>query len=397
MLANARDRFFWPGLDAAVQQLRLQCRKCNEIAPSQSAEPLIITPPPEYPFQHAVVDLCHLEGHSFMVYADRYSGWVEVERLPSTTLINCRKVFLRWFATYGVPEEISSDGGPPFNAAGYDEFCKNWGIRKRLSSAHYPQSNGRAEAAVKSAKRILTGNINPVSGALDTDSAARALMAHRNTPAQDTGVSPSVLLFGRPLRDHLPRSTRELRPEWGMISKSREHALAKRVCVKASGENRTEHKPLVMGDDVQIQNQYGNRPNRWYNTGVVAEVLPDRQYRVVVDGSRRLTLRNRKFLKKIHPIHRKSQDVPLERERPDSVGSDEPRADNDVPHREPPEQVGGGESNVSDQVEPTNDDTSRSDDTTPTVPTPEPGLRRSSRVRKQRSVFSAKMTGKYHE
>ena len=26
MLANARDRFFWPGLDAAIQQLRLQCR-----------------------------------------------------------------------------------------------------------------------------------------------------------------------------------------------------------------------------------------------------------------------------------------------------------------------------------------------------------------------------------
>ena len=62
------------------------------------------------------------------------------------------------------------------------------------------QSNGRAEATVKSIKRILIGNINPSTGALDTDSAARAIMIQRNTPAQDTGFTPSVMLFGKPLK-----------------------------------------------------------------------------------------------------------------------------------------------------------------------------------------------------
>ena len=46
-------------------------------------------------------------------------------------------------------------------------------------------------------KRILTTNISP-SG-LDTDAASKALLLHRNTPAQDMGVSPAELLFGRPL------------------------------------------------------------------------------------------------------------------------------------------------------------------------------------------------------
>ena len=57
MLANARERFFWPGLDAAVRQIRLQCRQCNEQAPSQRAEPTITSPPPEVPFQQTVTDL----------------------------------------------------------------------------------------------------------------------------------------------------------------------------------------------------------------------------------------------------------------------------------------------------------------------------------------------------
>ena len=44
MLANARSHFFWPGLDAAVRQLRAQCKQCNEQAPSQQSEPMIFTP-----------------------------------------------------------------------------------------------------------------------------------------------------------------------------------------------------------------------------------------------------------------------------------------------------------------------------------------------------------------
>ena len=33
MLENARDQFFWPGLDSAIHQLRLQCQQCIESAP----------------------------------------------------------------------------------------------------------------------------------------------------------------------------------------------------------------------------------------------------------------------------------------------------------------------------------------------------------------------------
>ena len=47
----------------------------------------------------------------FLAYADRFSGWLEVDKLCSGSFRDVRKSFLRWFGTYGVPEEIASDGG----------------------------------------------------------------------------------------------------------------------------------------------------------------------------------------------------------------------------------------------------------------------------------------------
>ena len=93
---------------------------------------------------------------------------------------------------------------------------------------------------------------------------------------------------------------------------ARETALAKRH-LRDTSETRRELKSLVVGDSVQIQNQKGNRPKKWHNTGIIAEGLPNRQYRVITDGSRRPTLRNRRFLQWIDPVCRKlvNHDTPI--------------------------------------------------------------------------------------
>ena len=301
MLANARQRFFWPGLDASIRATRKQCRQCNKNAPSQQAEPTVPSPEPEYPFQLVVTDLFSLQGHTFLVYADRYTGWVEVFRAKSTSFAGIKKAFLAWFAAYGVPEEISSDGGPPFNGSEFALFLDRWHIRPRKSSAYYPQSNGRAEAAVKTAKRILEGNISPTTGQLDTDNACQAFLNHRNTPNQETGIAPSVALYGHTLRDHLP-SHAPIRREWQEIADAREVAHAKRhTRPQKEGKQLTA---LNVGDTIQLQNQRGNNPKKWHATGTIISVLPHRQYEVMVDGSRRITLRNRRFIRKIDPVCR---------------------------------------------------------------------------------------------
>ena len=81
----------------------------------------------------------------------------------------------RVFQTFGVPEEISSDGGPKFVSNEAKEFYIRWGVDHRLSSAYFPQSNGRAEVAVKLTKRLLEENVG-INGNLNTDKGVYALL-----------------------------------------------------------------------------------------------------------------------------------------------------------------------------------------------------------------------------
>ena len=128
-------------------------------------------------------------------------------------------------------------------------------------------------------------------------------MEFRNTPCRDLGVSPSNILFGRNLKDHLPSTTENLkvRKEWRFDREMREQALAVKFAeMERSLSEGTRNLPsLDIGDMVQIQNQRGNAPRRWNKSGKIVEKLGFDQYLVKVDGSGRLTRRNRRFLKKI--------------------------------------------------------------------------------------------------
>ena len=59
--------------------------------------------------------------------------------------------------------------------------------------------------------------------------------------------------------------------------------------------------PLSLGDKVFLQNQRGSHPKKWDKSGTVVELGNYDQYWVNVDGSGRLTLRNRRFLRKFVP------------------------------------------------------------------------------------------------
>ena len=159
--------------------------------------------------------------------------------------------------------------GPPFNGWEWKKFLAQWGVRIRQSSANYPQSNGRAELAVKSCKRMLRSNTDS-NGNLDTARVTKALLQYRNTPILGLGMSPAYMLFGRPLRDALPSrpntSALEGRPGslWSEIRQRREIASARKNVKSAEFYNKHKHPlpPLIVGDTVSIQNKSGSHPLR---------------------------------------------------------------------------------------------------------------------------------------
>ena len=266
----------------------------------QVPEPLIPTDVPEYPFQSVVTDLFELDGHYYLAYADRLTSFPELAHFPSAPssshLISIiREFFQRW----GVAEEISLDGGPNLVSTEMTSWLQKWGVKIRQSSAYYPQSNGRAEAAVKSLKRLLKGNTGR-KGTINTDEVASALLQYRNTPLRGIDQSPAELALGRPLRDTvpLPRSRYRISPHWHQQLKNREKVMSERNAeTKKKYDRHTRNLPqLQVGDRVRCQNV---RSKKWDRTGTVLEVHDHRQYIVKMDGSGRMSLRNRRHLTKI--------------------------------------------------------------------------------------------------
>ena len=211
MERRARSIVYWPGMSKDIRETREGCAVCNRNAPSQAATPPLHSTPPSTPFEAVFADFFDHGGCHYLVVGDRLSGWVEVlSSTVGTTLAGSAGLIrhLRsFFATFGVPEELSSDGGPEFTATNTQEFLRLWSVRHRVSSAGFPQSNGRAEVAVKTAKRLLMSNTGP-TGSLDHDRFLRAILQLRNTPDPDCDLSPAQIIFGRPLRDSLKFANR---------------------------------------------------------------------------------------------------------------------------------------------------------------------------------------------
>ena len=77
---------------------------------------------------------------------------------------------------------------------------------------------------------------------------------------------------------------------------------------------------LRVGDVVLVQNQTGPRSNKWDQSGVVVELNGYDQYRIKMDGSGRVSLRNRQFLKKIVPVGSMVDKVSIEDDTETQVG-----------------------------------------------------------------------------
>ena len=309
MIARVESSVFWPGITTDIKDIRDRCSHCHRNAPSNPSAPAIPPMLPEYPFQCVCADYFSHKGKPYMVLVDRYSNWPIVEKISngSTGLITSLK---RTFSTFGIPEELASDGGPEFTAADTRKFLQNYGVHHRLSSVAFARSNGRAELGVKTMKRLLTDNTNH-NGDLDTNAFQRAILQYRNTPDRETRVSPAMCVFGRQIRDFIPVLPGKYKPHnaWNETLQSRESALCHRhikACDRLS-EHTRRLSPLKVGDHVRIQNQTGPNPLKWDRTGIVVEVRQFDQYVVKIDGSNRPTLRNRKFLRRFIPMRASPQ------------------------------------------------------------------------------------------
>lgn len=200
--ALARSYVWWPGIDEAVER---ECRACTVCA-AYADDPPRASPRP-WPWPAKPWSRLHLDfmgpigGKTYLVIVDSTSKWLEVFQVPSTaashTMMRLRELWSRW----GIPRQIVTDNGPPFTSGEFAQFIQSDGIQHIFTAPYHPSSNGAAENAVKTLKRVVK------KANLDNKSVEQALntflLYYRNTEHCTTGISPSVALIGRRLRTKL--------------------------------------------------------------------------------------------------------------------------------------------------------------------------------------------------
>lgn len=81
--------------------------------------------PTTKPFSRIHIDFFHFAHSTFPLIVDSFSKWIEVEWMRNGT--DCEKVLRKltaYFARFGLPDVLVSDGGPPFNSYNFVDFLK---------------------------------------------------------------------------------------------------------------------------------------------------------------------------------------------------------------------------------------------------------------------------------
>ena len=59
------------------------------------------------------------------------------------------------FAAYGIPDEVLTDNGPPFNGREFADFASNAGFHHRKITPLWPQANEQAERFLQSLGKVI--------------------------------------------------------------------------------------------------------------------------------------------------------------------------------------------------------------------------------------------------
>ena len=191
------------------------------------------------------------------------------------------------FARHGIPDVLITDNGPQFTSEKFRNFVEEWQFQHTTSSPGYPQSNGKAENAVKTVRSLMRKSLRA-----GTDPFL-ALLAFGNTPTEGVGTSPAHRRFSRRTKTLLPTTTALLQPavisgQMQKIQKTKEKQAA------AYKRAAKPLQPLSLDETVRVQ-PIKTESRKW-EKATVSRTLPIRLYEVVTaDG--RTYRRNRRHLR----------------------------------------------------------------------------------------------------
>ena len=288
-IERAKSCVFWPRMNSDIENHISECVGCQTYPNPPRKEPMQPHEIPCRPWQKIAMDVAEQEGRKYLVLICFYSNLIMVSELPgnpTTKSITTRLAAV--FSEHGSCDVLMSDADPLFRASSFKEFTDEWAVKHKWSSAHYHQSNGKAEAAVAIVKRMIK------RAQAAGDDWRKGLLAYNDTPQHKLGgATPGEMFFSRRMRTELPMARAKLRPTTVHHTRAMSARRAAIIRMKRSYDKGANKLPsLQVGDTVRIRpTKLGS--SRWMQ-GQVTATLENRSYRVKSDG-REIT-RNRRHL-----------------------------------------------------------------------------------------------------
>ena len=197
-MLKARESVYWPGISDDIHEAVEKCGICQST--SRAMKPVgNITDIPPHAWHTLATNLFYWNRIDFLVVGDYFTKFLIVRKIPNTSTHSVIKELGMIFAEFGHPFVLKSDNGLCYSSREFHNFLEFYKIHHIMSSPHYPQSNGFAEALVGISKKLMEKSIK------DGKPWNYGLLQYRVIPISSTIPSPLQALTGRKLRTSLPQ------------------------------------------------------------------------------------------------------------------------------------------------------------------------------------------------
>ena len=267
-IRRAKDAVYWEGMTSQITDYVSKCAVCEKWQSDTQKEPLMPHPVPLRPWEKVGVDLFELKQKTYLITVDYLSNFFEIDRLEGKKAKDVIYKLKQHFARHGIVDTCFTDNGPPFSSSDFKSFAKSFEFKHVTSSPRYPQSNGKVENAVKTAKRLLKK-----ANDAGTDPWL-AILDFRNTPSETLKLSPSQIIFGRRTRTKLPMSKNLLESSHSKETADRLRQ-AKKTQARYYNKRAKPRESLSEGQTVRFK--LDDKQQYWDKAEIEA-VLPYRSY-----------------------------------------------------------------------------------------------------------------------
>ena len=206
-LRRAKESLFWPGMSAEIKKMIDACETCRTYKTAPHKESLMPHEVPSRLWEQIGVGLLTLNNDKdYLITVDYYNNFCKVDRLTNTKATPVILKLKNHFARYGCPDRVMSDNGPQFTAEEFARFAYARGFDHKTSSPGNSKANGKAESAVKTAKRLIRKAIEARAETY------LAILDYRNTPTQGMKSSPVQRLMNCRTKTLIARTATLLQP-----------------------------------------------------------------------------------------------------------------------------------------------------------------------------------------